>query len=92
VIADTTTGKVYYHSALYYIGHFSKFIRPGAQRIACTSDDDRLVATSFVNPDNSTATVVYNGSESDFDYYIWLANKTVELHIPGHAIETVVIK
>src|SRR5437763_1414025 len=30
--ADTKTGRLIYTNAFYYIGHFSKFIRPGAKR------------------------------------------------------------
>jgi glucosylceramidase len=33
VHADTKTGQIYYMNSFYYIGHFSKFIRPGAKRI-----------------------------------------------------------
>ena len=31
--ANTKTGELYYLNSFYYIGHFSKFIRPGAKRI-----------------------------------------------------------
>ena len=34
-MADTATGTLQYDSSYYYLGHFSKFIRPAAQRIAC---------------------------------------------------------
>ena len=33
VHADTKTGELTYLNSYYYIGHFSKFIRPGAKRI-----------------------------------------------------------
>jgi hypothetical protein len=34
VHADTKTGELIYTNSYYYIGHFSKFVRPGARRIA----------------------------------------------------------
>ncbi|WP_319003777.1 hypothetical protein [Cytobacillus firmus] len=33
VIVDTKKDEVHYNSSYYYIGHFSKFIKPGARRI-----------------------------------------------------------
>ncbi len=38
--ADTKTGQLYYMNAYYYIGHFSKFVRPGAKRIISSSMTD----------------------------------------------------
>ena len=32
VHADTKTGELIYTNSYYYIGHFSKFVRPGARR------------------------------------------------------------
>ena len=44
--ADTRTGKLIYTNSYYYIGHFSKFIRPGAQRIAASGNRDKLQTTA----------------------------------------------
>ena len=49
--ADTKTGKLYYMDSYYYIGHFSKFIRPGAKRIISSSSTDKLQTTAFLNPE-----------------------------------------
>ena len=92
VIADTSTGQVHFLSSYYYLGQVSKFVRPGAQRDACTSDDDDLLATSFVNPDNSIATVVLNASDNAKDVDIWIAGRAVTMHSPVHSIETVVMR
>jgi len=32
--ADTKTGELTYMNSYYYLGHFSKFVRPGAKRVA----------------------------------------------------------
>ncbi|MEJ2083565.1 MAG: glycoside hydrolase family 30 beta sandwich domain-containing protein [Acidobacteriota bacterium] len=45
-------------NSYYYIGHFSKFARPGARRVACTSSSDDLQATAFLNPDGHVAPVL----------------------------------
>ena len=35
--ADAKTGKVVYNVSYWYLGHFSRFIRPGAKRVLCAS-------------------------------------------------------
>jgi glucosylceramidase len=91
VVGDTKDGKLFYTSAYYYIGQFSRFIRPGAQRIACTSDDDDLLATSFVNKDNSIATVVLSVSDNAKDFSVWDDGRQVTTNSPAHSIVTVVM-
>ena len=34
IMADTQKDEIFFHSSYYYIGHFSKFIKAGAVRIA----------------------------------------------------------
>ena len=64
ILADIEHGRLLYHSSYYYLGHFSRFITPGAQRILCATTRDALEATAFRNPDGSIATVVMNGSDT----------------------------
>ena len=53
IIADTQNDEVHFLSSYYYIGHFSRFIRPGARRVLSASTTDALEATAFINPDGS---------------------------------------
>ncbi|MEM9921214.1 MAG: glycoside hydrolase family 30 beta sandwich domain-containing protein, partial [Bacteroidota bacterium] len=59
---DVETGGLIYTPTYYYIGHFSKFIRPGAKRISTVSSRSHLLSTSFVNEDNSMVNVIMNQS------------------------------
>jgi len=43
-----------------YIGHFSKYILPGAVRVTHSKYTDKLEVTAFENPDVSYAMVVLN--------------------------------
>nr|WP_110934607.1 glycoside hydrolase family 30 protein [Salipaludibacillus neizhouensis] len=63
IIADTKTNTIHYNSSYYYIGHFSKYIRPGAKRIALEVNNDNLQATSFLNTDDTIAIIVMNESD-----------------------------
>lgn len=86
--ADTTTGELIYTPTYYYIGHFSKFIRPDAQRVSTSSSRSVLLATSFVNTDGSTATVVMNETDEDINYKLFVGEGQVSLTIPAHGIQT----
>ena len=68
VHANTMTGELIYTNSYYYIGHFSKFIRPGAKRIASAASRSQLLTTSFKNKDGKIAVVVMNQSDKKVTY------------------------
>ncbi|MDR1766174.1 MAG: glucosylceramidase [Lachnospiraceae bacterium] len=51
-----------------YIGHFSRYIRPGAVRIGTSVFTDRLEVTAFQNTDGSLAVVVLNRWKEDIPF------------------------
>jgi glucosylceramidase len=91
IIADTRTGKLIYTNAYYYIGHFSKFIRPGARRVATTTNRDWLQATSFVNTDGKVAVVVMNSGDKPQEFQLWVKGQAAATTSPAHSIATYVI-
>ncbi|SNS64612.1 O-Glycosyl hydrolase [Micrococcales bacterium KH10] len=57
-----TNTKTYSRSAGYYVlGHFSKFVVPGAVRIGSSEISNGVSNVAFRNPDGSYALVVHNG-------------------------------
>lgn len=90
--ANTKTDELIYTPSYYYIGHFSKFIQPNAQRISSVASRSQLLTTSFQNPDNSIVTVVMNTSEAAISYYLYVKDQAVNQLIPAHAIQTFVYK
>lgn len=89
--ADTKTGKIYYMNAYYYIGHFSKFIRPGAKRIVSSSSRSPLLSTAFKNKDGSIAVIVMNQSDQKIPYYLWSNGKAAQVTSLPHSIATLVL-
>src|SRR6187397_1529779 len=63
VHADTRTGEITYTNSYYYIGHFSKFVRPGARLIACSSSRSSVLTTALLNSDGNTSVIVMNKAE-----------------------------
>jgi glucosylceramidase len=92
VHADFTTGKLIYTNSYYYIGHFSKFIKPGAKRIVSSSSREKLLTTAFVNPDGSVAVVVMNPTDEAFNYNLWIAGNATEASSLPRSITTLLIK
>jgi glucosylceramidase len=87
--ADTKTNDIIYTPSYYYIGHFSKFIRPDAKRISTACSRSHLLSTSFVNDNNQVVTVVMNQSDIKIKYQLYVGNSAVEVVIPPHAIQSV---
>ncbi len=92
IIADTRSGEVFYMSSYYYIGHFSKYIRPGAKRISCSSMTDDILATAFINPDQSIVVVAMNQTDNDIPFNIWIDGKVAPVEGKSHSIVTCIIK
>lgn len=90
--ANVLTDELIYTPSYFYIGHFSKFIKPNAKRIANSSSRTTLETTSFKNPDGQIITVVMNKSTEEVAYKIINTNKEeIALKIPAKAIQTIII-
>lgn len=89
---DTKTGQLIYTNAYYYIGHFSKFIQPGAKRIISSPTRSQLLSTAFLNPDGSVTVVVMNQGNERAHFYLWVNGKAAETVARQHSINTYIIK
>jgi glucosylceramidase len=88
--ADTVTGELIYTPSYYYIGHFSKFIRPNAVRVSSSVSRSYLLSTSFLNTDGKMATIVMNHTDNEITYNFIIAEEKAIVKIPAHAIQTLV--
>lgn len=92
IIADTDTDEIYFENSYYYIGHFSKYVEPGAVRIGCSCDSGifggKLEATAFKNPDGTVIAVVMNSGDSDAAYSICIGKLAADVKAPAHSIAT----
>lgn len=89
--ANTKTGKLIYTNAYYYIGHFSKFIKPGAKRIAATASRSQLLTTAFKNPDGKLVVVVMNQSDIATPFSLWINGNAAPTVAAPHAIYTFIL-
>jgi glucosylceramidase len=90
VHADTNTSELIYTNSYHYIGHFSKFVRPGARLIASSPSRSALLSAAFVNPDGKISVVVMNPTEKQVTYWLWLAGNAAEVNSLPRSIQTLV--
>lgn len=91
VHGNTQTGNLTFTNSYYYIGHFSKFIRPGAKRISTGTTANHLSATSFLNEDGSIVVVALNESDAEIDYMLTIDKKTATLRMPARSIQSIIL-
>ncbi len=90
VHANINNDELIYTPSYYYIGHFSKFIRPGAKRVSTVTSRSHLMSTSFINEDKSIVTVVMNKTDEEINYKVYAGEGVFDEIIPSHAIQTFV--
>lgn len=83
-------GELIYTPTYYYLGHFSKFIRPEAKRVSAVASRSVLQTTSWLNADNKLATVVMNTGDAAVTYRLYIGNQETTVTIPAHAMQTLV--
>jgi glucosylceramidase len=90
--ADTRTGQLLYTNEYFYIGHFSKFIRPGAKRIISASSRSSLQTTAFLNTNGKLAVIVMNQGNQKIPYHLYIGQKAVTTISLPHSISTLVVE
>ena len=90
VIVDTRDGTVRYEPSYFYIGHFSRFVKAGAHRIASSGGPASLQSVAFANPDGSLVVIVLNETDAAIPYALTAGGPAMACTIPAHAIQTYV--
>ncbi|HVT74524.1 MAG TPA: glycoside hydrolase family 30 protein [Lacunisphaera sp.] len=90
VIVDTNTKEVRYGPSFYYLGQFSRFVKPGARRIASDGGPEGVESVAFANPDGSLVLVVLNTTDAPAAFTLTAEGESRPCAIPAHAIQTYV--
>jgi glucosylceramidase len=88
VIVDTRSHTARYEASFYYIGQFSRFVKPGAHRIASSGGPAGLESVAFANPDGSLAVVVLNRTDTALSFTLTIGGQALACSTPAHAIQT----
>ena len=88
--ANTKTGELIFTPTYYYIGHFSKFIKPGALRVSTTTSRTSIESTSFQNPEGEIITVVMNKTNHKIGYKLIVGESETFIEIQPRAMQTII--
>jgi O-glycosyl hydrolase len=88
VLVNTDNQGVAYTPKYYAMAHFSRFIRPGAYRIATSGVPRGLVATAARNPDGTDVLVVVNSGRGDSTFTLATGGMHARVTVPGQGIVT----
>lgn len=75
-------------SQYYYIGHFSRFIRPGAVCLAVSAWSADVETTAFENPDCTHVLVALDRTGTALPVSVVDGNDAVTFQLPAHSIAT----
>jgi glucosylceramidase len=84
VTVNNSTGAVTYGIEYYTMGHFSKFILPGAVRIY-SSNANGIISAAFLNLDGSKALVAFNDSASTQGFSVQWGTQSFAYTLPSLA-------
>ncbi|RLQ94025.1 glycoside hydrolase family 30 protein [Falsibacillus albus] len=91
IMCDTDNDIIQENLSYTYIGHFSRYIEPGAKRIASTKYTDKLDVVSMKNPNGSIVIVLLNRSQEAVPVALRIAGQVTEFSVPAASIVTGVI-
>lgn len=87
----TSNSAVIKNEEYYAIGHFSKFVRPGALRVSFTKSQtiSNLGISAFLNPDGSKAMVAANYNVEPVNFRVNQGEKHFSCSIPAKSVITI---
>jgi glucosylceramidase len=92
VIVNTETKRVFYTGLYYYLTHFSRFVRPGAVRIAAAGSVTETESVAFSGPDGERVLVILNSCAARRPFVLKDGSRFALLGVPAHGIATFVWK
>lgn len=92
IMCDTVNDKVEKKLSYTYIGHFSKYIKPGAKRIAFSKYTDKLEITTMRNPNGDIILILMNKEEEDIPVSVRINGQVADIIISASSIVTAIIE
>jgi glucosylceramidase len=88
VIVDRKTHEVTYTGCYYYLAHFSKFVRPGAVRLAVKGSVRHARCLAFKTPEGGRVAQLMNSRDGTNEVWLTVDGKSVYLSLPPVSITT----
>jgi glucosylceramidase len=85
VTVNSQSAAVTYNADYYALGHFSKFVRPGAVRVSSTASMGSLSQVAFQNGDGRIALVAHNTGGSTVAMKVGSGATAMTVSVPANA-------
>ncbi len=82
VSINSGTGAVTYPTDYFTLGHFSKYVYPGAKRVY-SSNAQGILSAAFVNPDDSKVLVAFNDSTAPQPFQVVWGGESFSYTLPA---------
>ena len=87
VTINSSTGVATYNVGHYVLGEVSRFVQPGAYRIASTSPTGGLETVAFENPDDEVVLLVLNGAAHGRQFAVRWDGQAFTEAIPAMSVQ-----
>jgi glucosylceramidase len=87
VTVNNQTGAITKDVEYYTLGHYSKYVLPGAKAIY-SSNVNGIVSVAFINPDSSKALIAFNDTSSSDAFTVQWGAQSFSYTLPGYAAGT----
>ncbi len=91
ILVDAEQDRFEYQSSYHYIGHFARFVQPGAQRILCAASREALEATAFANPDGGVVVIALNRTGQPLPFSLNVGGSNYRAVLPTRSIATLLL-
>jgi glucosylceramidase len=88
VTIDSKTGAVTPNEEYYALAHASRFVRPGARRIASTAAADSVETVAFRNTDGAKLVIAVNVAKTGRTFAVWSGDRSFRFTLPAGAVVT----
>ena len=92
VVTVNTSGDVTRNAEYFSLAHASKFVRPGARRIASSPSQHELESVAFQNDDGSVVLIVLNGASASQTFVVRASGHAFTYALPAESVATFVWK
>ena len=87
VTVNSKTGAVTKDIEYYTLGHYSKYVLPGARRIF-SSNANGIDTVAFENPDGSKALIAFNNTTAGNSFWVQWGSQAFQYTLASHAAAT----
>lgn len=88
ITVNSTSGQVTYNADYYALGHFSKFVLPGASRIASTASTTTFNQVAFADTNGRLVVVAHNTGTAAATMRVGSGSAAMNVSVPANAAVT----